>query len=397
MKEKRCEFGKLFKVFLLLGFISCETKKNELSDDYRFEVIDPNYTINLDHLTSNYEMASQYLPAWNGREAFAFLNRKNNEIKIYDLNSGNKIDSIQFSSDGPDGVGRIYEFFIHNEDSIFLNARYAYKIKLIDKNSKLINEYSVVPEDTEFDKGGIPKGVRTALPLMFVWHTPTLLDGSLYIYSAPDRDPMKADYYDSKESIIKMDLSSGSYKYLMGFPESYKGRIWGPDFKVFYSAFNKEKKTFTFSYPIDENIYQTSDFGTFETHHFGSNDVPRLKPMPNPSNQFSIYYKYYKYNSAYANVLYDQYNSIYYRIANLKINEEDYAEPTTAMSNPQDFLVIVCDDAFNILHEETFQQPSNGQFITRMSFVNETGLNMAFVDFENEDKLKFVSFKIDSE
>ncbi len=42
-------------------------------------------------------------------------------------------------------------------------------------------------------------------------------------------------------------------------------------------------------------------------------------------------------------------------------------------------------------------QPSNGQFITRMSFVNEKGLNMAFVDFENEDKLNFVSFKIDRE
>src|SRR5690554_6918456 len=124
MSKKPFFYQRTILVYLIFTLISCENKITEMRNDYLFSINHSNYNVFLDYYTSNFEMASQYLPDWRGTEAFAFLNRKNNQIKIYNLNTGLLTDSIQYQNDGPNGVGSIYEFHIHNEDSIFLNAKY---------------------------------------------------------------------------------------------------------------------------------------------------------------------------------------------------------------------------------------------------------------------------------
>jgi len=181
----------------------------------------------------------------------------------------------------------------------------------------------------------------------------------------------------------------------MGFAEKYKGNVWGVGFNSVYSLYNKKNDSFIFSFPIEDHIYQTRDFNSFEKHRIKSSLVSEVKPMSKPTNEFSIYYRYFKTNSAYGSILYDPYSKIYFRIANLKIEDDNYIEPKNALSNPQDFVVIVSDDSFNLIHEERFKQPKSGQYVPRMSFVNKTGLNIAFIDYENEDKLTFVNFKLE--
>ena len=380
---------------LFLILFSCETKVYKIENEYQLKITSPKYEIYLDHLTSSFELASQYLPVWRGEEAFAFLNRKNNEIKIYQLNTGLLSDSIQYQKDGPNGVGRIYEFHIHNEDSIFLNSKFSYRIYLINQESKILNQYYLLPKNTEFGMGGIPKGSsQTALPSMPIWHPPTLIDHFLYINSSADRDIFKPEYYDS-ELIYRLNLQTGEYDYLIEYAEKYKGNVWGVGFESVYSLYNKNNYSFIFSFPIEDHIYETRDFNSFEKHVFKSSLVPEVKPMSKPTNEFSIYYKYFKSNSAYGSILYDPNRKVYFRIANLKIEDDNYNEPTNALSNPQDFVVIVSDDSFNLIHEERFKQPKNGQYVPRMSFVNKTGLNIAFIDYDNEDKLTFVNFKLE--
>ena len=394
MSKKPFFYQRTILVYLIFTLISCENKITEMRNDYLFSINHSNYNVFLDYYTSNFEMASQYLPDWRGTEAFAFLNRKNNQIKIYNLNTGLLTDSIQYQNDGPNGVGSIYEFHIHNEDSVFLNAKYSYNIFLIDKLSNIVNSYSLIPEDVEFDVGGIPKGTPTALVLMPVWHRPVLIDHFLYINSSPDRDPMKPDYYDSHELMLRLNLENGKYEYLTGYPDRYKGKIWGVDFGDVYSAYNNNDGSFVLSFPLEDYVYETKDFKSFEKHVFRSSLVSEVKPMSKPTKDFSIYYKYFKDNSAYGTILYDPNNKFYFRIGNLQVHDNDYREPTDALSNPQDFTIIVSDDSFKLLHEEKFRQPSHGQYVPRMSFVNDSGLNIAFVDYNNEDKLTFVNFNL---
>lgn len=384
-------------ILFFLGIVllnCCSFKKGEIESQYYLDITKNHYILNLDHYTSNYEIRSQYLTSWNKKESFAILNRKGNSIKIYDLNSGNLTDSIQFTPDGPEGVGRIYEFYIHNEDSIFLNAKYSYKIHIVNKNGKRINDFLLIPEDVAFDAGGIPENHQTALAESFIFNQGNIVDGYLYLSSRPDRDLMKPDFYDSKELGIKINLKNGKNEYLMGYPESHKGNIWGVRFSTMFSTYNEDERTFIYSFPIDEYIYTTSDHKSFEKHLFNSLDFPKVRPMSKTSKDPSAYLKYTDLNSSYANIIHDPYKKLYYRLGTHKVDEESYTTPTSSFSNPKDIAIIIHDSSFQRIHEETITQPKDGQIMPLMSFVNDSGLNIAFVDYNNEDKLTFVNFNL---
>ena len=108
-------------LLIVLAILSgCQRQHGGFDEgEYQIKIDTNSYVLQLDHSTSNYEPASQYLPDWKGKESFAFLNRKANELEIYNLASGQMVDSLRFESDGPDGVVRIHDCFINNKDSIF--------------------------------------------------------------------------------------------------------------------------------------------------------------------------------------------------------------------------------------------------------------------------------------
>lgn len=377
-------------LFIIWGFGSCRQPTSDLdSTAYKVKIDTNSYVLQLDHSTSNYEPASQYLPDWKGKESFAFLNRKANEIKIYTMASGQVADSIKFAYDGPNGVGRIYDFFIHNEDSIFLHARYAYRLSLVDRNAGLVKNYRLVPENTELGPGGIPKDARTALGRMTIAHPPVLIDQHLFIHSSPDRNPMKAEYYESEELIIKLDLLSGNYHYLTGFPESYKEKAWGVGFQEYFWSYHPDQQSFLMSFPIDDNIYTTTDFTRFETYPLSSQQISQVAPLSDSNMNPDVYFKRYKTNSSYGKILFDSNKRYYYRLANLKIEEESYEEHTNALTNPQDIIVLFANDLIQTIYETRIRQPKNGQFIPTFSFVNENGLHIGYIDFAEEDQLTF--------
>lgn len=382
-------------LFIIWGFGSCRQPTSDLdSTAYKVKIDTNSYVIQLDHSTSNYEPASQYLPDWKGQESFAFLNRKANEIKIYNMETGQKVDSLRFESDGPNGVGRIYDFFIGNEDSIFLHARYAYRLSLVNGESTIIGNYGLIPENTEFGPGGIPKDTPTALGKMTIGHPPVLIGQHLFIHSSPDRNPMKAEYYDSEELIIKLDLISGDYQYLTGYPDSYKGKAWGVGFQDYFWNYNPSEQIFVLSFPIDENIYKTADFGRFEAYALSSNQISQFDPLSDPFMDQNVYFKRYKTNSHYSKILFDHNKRYYYRIANLKIEENSYEEHTNALTNPQDIIIIFSDESFQVIHEHRIRQPDNGQFVPTFSFVNDKGLHIGFIEYTEEDQLKFAQIDV---
>lgn len=363
----------------------------ESREGYHF-TLDSSYSLSLDRFTGAYELSSQYLPDWRGRESYAVLNRHRYEIKIYDLATGLLADSIRYQGEGPEGVGRIYGFHIHNRDSIFLNALYNYRISLVNSKATIVNTYSLLPEGTEFSSGGIPKGGRTALPIILSTHPAILIDHFLYVSSMPDGNPMEPEYYDSEELMIRLNLKSVDYEFIMGFTDKYKGNIWGVSFDLLYTAYNKERGSFVLGFTIEDNVYETRDFKSFEKHLFHSSFIPEVRPMSRSTMNVPSG-KLFRETPAYANMLYDAHRKLYFRMGYLRITGE-YQETRDPLANPQDFVVIVADDAFNVLHEEVFKQPVHGQYVPRLSFVNESGLHIAFIDYENEDKLAFVNFTL---
>jgi hypothetical protein len=260
---------------------------------------------------------------------------------------------------------------------------------LVDGNAGVLKNYRLVPENTEFGPGGIPKETRTALGLMTIANPPVIIGQHLFIHSSPDRNPMKAEYYESEELIIKLDLLSGNYHYLTGFPESYKGKAWGVGFQEYFWSYYPDQQSFLMSFPIDDNIYKTTDFSRFETYPLSSQQISQVAPLSDANMNPDVYFKRYKTNSSYGKILFDSNQRYYYRLANLKIEEESYEEHTNALANPQDIIVLFANDLFQTIHETRIRQPKNGQFIPTFSFVNEKGLHIGYIDFAEEDQLTF--------
>lgn len=186
-----------------------------------------------------------------------------------------------------------------------------------------------------------------------------------------------------------MDLNSGNYHFLTGFPESYKGKAWGVGFQEYFWSYFPDQQSFVLSFPIDENIYKTTDFSRFETYPLSSQQISRVAPLSDPTMNPDVYFKRQKTNSYYGKILFDHNKRYFYRLANVKIEEESYEEHTNALANPQDIIIIFANELFQIIHETRIRQPKNGQFIPTFSFVNEIGLHIGYIDFAEEDQLKF--------
>lgn len=386
---------KSFSIIILIIFVLyCACQSNHNEEEMDITEVAPTYSLNLDKNTSNYVLSSQYIDNWKGYESFAILNKNANEIKMYDLQEGNLIDSIRYDSEGPTGVGRIYDFFIHNQDSIFLNEKFGYKIHLIDDKGVPKRTYKLIPDDTKFNDGGVPQGKKTALAEFSIFSLSYVINKNLYVNTRPDRDLMSPSYYESEELGLKLDLTTGNYSYLMGYPESYKNNIWGVSYSTTFRTYNSDADLFVYSFPIDEAIYTTKDHKSFKQYEFKSRYFKKIKPLSKPTRNPSIYVKYEYMNNSYTQIFYDNKKKLYYRLGKYNIDEEKYVEGMDPLSNLMDIAIIVHDENFNRIGEYRIKQKTNRAVLPLKAFINDSGLNIAYIDFNNEDKLNFLGLRI---
>jgi hypothetical protein len=96
----------------------------------------------LDSVTSTGERNFQYFEDKN-KEYFCYFNRKDNTILFYDYKKANLDFKLALNKDGPDGVGEISGFLVHNLDSIFVYRYGGALLYLINKNGKVKNKYDL--------------------------------------------------------------------------------------------------------------------------------------------------------------------------------------------------------------------------------------------------------------
>ncbi len=75
-------------------------------------------------------------------EYFLFVNYNEYSIVFMDIEKEAIVKSLQLEREGPDGIGDLVSFYYHNPDSLFVMDRFK-KMKLIDTNGHVVNEYRV--------------------------------------------------------------------------------------------------------------------------------------------------------------------------------------------------------------------------------------------------------------
>ena len=393
----------MFKKIVLLGYFllflsgsSCQNK--QYSHQERTFEEGAFYEIHLDQFTSPVEDYVQYVKNWKGREVFAFHVRGKDEIKIYDLASGELFDTFAYNSKGPTPFQGIYDFHIINEDSIFLNKRYLYTTYLVNSEYEVTSELDFLKDDIEVDaKTRIPVSGDTFLPVFSHNRIFTLVDGVAYLTASSDKNARQSEYFDLGTVLVSYDLAEDSISKRLGFPEKLKNNAWGPLHANAYADYNTEGNNFIISYEADGNLYLVDrEFKVIQDFEATPNNYNDILPISaSASNNEAAYLAHYNEQFRFGSVLYDPYRKLIYRIAlepNPDYGMEFIKDP---LFKPRNMIVMAFDAVlFDKKAEIKLRQSDAGVFLDRC-FVNERGLNIFYSDFEDEDKLFFKTFLLD--
>ena len=381
----------------ILLIIACSEKKQEESVGVFREV--NTYHLDLDRFTSPVEDHYQYVTNWKGEEAYAFHIEAKGQIKLYSLATGALLETLPYALNQPNLQYGIQDFYILNEDSIFLNRRRAYKVYLIDSQFEIIRTLSFMPEDDEIDKNtGWPKSKDTFLP---VWNRNRFfkkIGEDIFLSGAPNFDSRFAESNFTKTRLNSYSLNSDRITPLLGYPEEMQGKAWGEFFNLVYLDYCPDGNFFVISYAADERVYVTDksmrvirEFDAFPQH------FKKVPPLSKKEVENSDAYRaHWQENNIFGPIHWDPYRNLIYRI--MEEPNEDYIPNLLRdpIQRARNMVVMAFDPKQNYkkVAEMRLKKTAKGLFLDRC-FVNEKGLNITYVDLENEDKLYFKTFLVE--
>jgi nitrogen regulatory protein PII-like uncharacterized protein len=334
---------KLVLFFLSLSFNSC-TKDAEILNKEKTLALDPNNLskIPVNDKSSNVFLLSQIHLEENGNPLFIHLNYFDSDPNYLFVNSLNDptLDlALEFENEGPNGVGGVTEFYFHSFDSIFLVDRYRYLVSLADSSGLVKKSYRLKNNDSNMPDA------ESVLP----WSTSKsriFLRGKfLYIPTVPDTDPFKSTYK-KKNLLLKLDLETGDYTALLGYPEWYQdGSFWGGQDHILPSISPMEDQNkLLISLPLVDSVYlfdlETESMTPY--FHMGSSNIESPIPINFEDNQTDKSRHFQLGTDYYFSINYDPYRKEFWRVFFKRYDDESITKilkRESGRSNQKFFLV----------------------------------------------------------
>jgi len=334
---------KIGVLFFSLSFYSC-SKDVDTFNKEKTLALDPTNlsTIPVNDKSSNVFALSQIHLEENGNPLFIHLNyfdSNPNYLFVNSLNDPTLDLVLEFENEGPNGVGGVTEFYFHSFDSIFLVDRYRYLVSLADSSGLVKKSYRLKNSDSN------RPDAESVLP----WSTPKsriFLRGKfLYIPTLPDTDPFKSQYK-KKNLLLKLDLETGDYTALLGYPEWYQdGNFWGgPDHKLPSISPMEDQNKLLISFPLVDSVYlfdlETESMTPY--FHMGSSNIESPIPINFEDNQTDKSRHFQLGTDYYFSINYDPYRKEFWRVFFKRYDEESITKilkRESGRSNQQFFLV----------------------------------------------------------
>lgn len=312
---------KLFRVFCISFLIfSCSDKLkvvNEIGLDPKSQKVIP-----INDLSTDFSLLSQVSFQENGDALFIHLNYFDSDPNYLFVNSLNdpELDLVlKFDGEGPNEVGGVTDFYFHDYDSIFLIDRYRYQVSLADSSGKVLRRYRLKENDSNMP------GEDSVLPWVTSKSRIFLRGSDLYIPCIPDQDPFKSKY--KKENLlIKLDLKSGDYTTLLGYPDLYQtDDFWGNPDHIIPSISPSDDPEFMFvSFPLADSIYrlnlQTEEIEPY--FWMGSDQMDPPVFINFEDYQTDKMRRYQLGTDYYFSLQYDPFQKLYWRIVYKKYDDE---------------------------------------------------------------------------
>ncbi|MBR2456262.1 MAG: DUF4221 family protein [Bacteroidaceae bacterium] len=350
-------------------FASC-TQKYKNNNPYVNDNNHPNYHLvysgdihfSLDSTTSYFFRASEY----NEKDTtYSFLYNK--DLLVYSYNNQKLLKKIQLKTPMPTS------YSIINSDSIIVfdyleNSVGFYDDSGMGYSKKIINH--TIPY----------------FPFPSCKISPICYEEGEIIYWGNFAGEYLNENSENRRLMGIFNMDNSDIKYYVPYIDFYYNTNWGGGlFRWVYADYNPDQRIFIVSLPAAHELLIVSKEGELlKRVYSGSKYIDTIESFSllkldmADSDERT---KHFVENHSYSNVLYDPYNRVYYRIAEIK------SEYVGAMGWKKNISVVILNEQFQRIGE-TFIGNCNSNYRYAI-FVNETGLHIP-----QESSEDFLSFKI---
>jgi Domain of unknown function (DUF4221) len=352
-----CGFRFCGLIFILF-FSNCAEKTREVKKTYSLDSLTMKFSkefkLPIDTATNANVSAITIYPQKQPK-FFIAHHPAQNVISLFSLNERRLIKKIQLNKEGPNGVGDgIRGMYFHNFDSIFLMAPLEQRVFLIDSAAILKKKYNLTNDKV--------------YAVMDVTNPAFISDGLLHFsaYPPPLRLCTSADFAD-----LILDLRTEKLTSQFNLSKEYDRGHWGKH--IYFRSrglYHKEADRLIVSFPNDNYLHVRSKSGIFEKYFAGSSEIKNLHPIDSKYiDDDDKTYRLAATQGSYSNLYYDQWNKLFYRLANNPIKTE-YSSPFDTALNP---VLVILDK--NLLKVGEYKLPSN-IYRTAYIFITADGLHI---------------------
>ena len=302
---------KLLSLLCIVLFIACKSRPvvqvinegNVATDSILLCRQDSTIIINIGDRLDPAPLSSQ-IYAGEDNETYVML--EENKLHLFNLSTGTQYDTLSLK-----GCGKLnsYSGFLYTKDTIFV---YNYKQKVVyclDSALNIVDSWDV--RERCKAKYPLDPEALTLSPILY-FNGNIVLSGS-GLGSPDDATP------ENRPISCCINVSTGGIIYGSAYPEQYvQGEFGGVYFNSIYQTVDK-RGNYIYSFPADHSVYfYRPDLSKYEKVYMGSRYVSKIESSGSNSLDLfkdkSLRIRYYISQPSYANIVYDKFRDLYYRI-----------------------------------------------------------------------------------
>ena len=361
---------KLFTfIFGMVILCSCTNETNR-KDIYSVKGSNHFYTINTKTINPS-SRCIRYFNNDKGKWLF-YENTNFNELIIYNLPQGDILKRTKFEKKGPNGIGSLKGFHVHNFDSIFLvSGTYIHQFYLTDTSGIVKKNYKLKPID---DKE-IPFCVKQ------LWSNDCINESNI-----KNNTINLSTYYPfvgmetTKKINKKLPNEVIDFSYDLGENKIVNTSNY-PNFKIetnnkliFHNRCLLDEDRYIYSFRYLDNIYIQNNDSNYTIilckSKYRTNPIEKGDSYAPIIQQMAHSVK----NPHYLNIIHDKYRDCTYRYFYPGVELKDNEDPQKMMRNRKRFSIMILDENLDIVGETMMPDNTYNPF---MSFVAEDGLYIA--------------------
>ncbi len=360
-----------FLLVFVLYFYGCVHK--DKINEYTLVPTNEKIKFNIPHDVSSITDCSQYFLTEDGKQYLCYLSRYNNKLLFYNIDSSTLSFTIQMPVIGPEGVGEILGFLVHNPDTILLKTKQR-TLYIIDQFGNLKKK---IPISRDIKNGEYGTYIRHSASFT---NCLILNDGIIYAGTHLLNNPGPKEIQDYK-LCLQIDLMNDQQKLLpMAYPP-LGNKNNEPVYSYFSTLFVEDD--FIYSFMSSHNLYKTKDHKIFKTIPAKSRYIEKDFKLPDfSSGSYQIIAKTVFEHPSYRNFYYDKYRNVFYRFVYPGIEIDMSDNISDLLEYRQIFSIMILDTELRVIGEVLM--PKN-KYNLKMAFVGKEGLYISTNHIGNPD------------